>query len=198
MLPLDDVRILDLSRLAPGPFCTMLLGDLGADVLLIEPPPDSRAGQIPGGDDPYNALGRNKRSIILNLRDDEAREVFVRLADLTGDLSQREHAVWAMKSFPNSHRQFGAFAAGFGHALGRLLALPLAVTVAGEPGSAEVRALARAALTQLGHGDVILRFRREDRNVPAKADIQLEGRPVGSITRPEQITPEMVKYLGQA
>ena len=81
MLPLDDVRILDLSRLAPGPFCTMLLGDLGADVLLIEPPPDSRAGQIPGGGDPYNALGRNKRSIILNLRDDESREVFMRLAE---------------------------------------------------------------------------------------------------------------------
>ncbi len=81
MLPLDDVRILDLSRLAPGPFCTMLLGDLGADVLLIEPPPDSRAGQMVVGDDPHNALGRNKRSIILNLRDDEARGVFYRLVE---------------------------------------------------------------------------------------------------------------------
>ncbi|MGB2694099.1 MAG: CaiB/BaiF CoA-transferase family protein [Dehalococcoidia bacterium] len=82
MLPLDDVRILDLSRLAPGPFCTMLLGDLGADVLLIEPPPDSRAGQAPGmGDSAHNALARNKRSIILNLRDEEARSVFYKLAD---------------------------------------------------------------------------------------------------------------------
>ncbi|OGO51185.1 MAG: hypothetical protein A2148_08935 [Chloroflexi bacterium RBG_16_68_14] len=84
MMPLDDIRILDLSRLAPGPFCTMLLADLGADVLLIEPPPDSRAGQGPGigrGIEAYNALGRNKRSIILNLRDDEARQVFYRLAE---------------------------------------------------------------------------------------------------------------------
>jgi crotonobetainyl-CoA:carnitine CoA-transferase CaiB-like acyl-CoA transferase len=83
MLPLDDIRILDLSRLAPGPFCTMLLGDLGADVLLIEPPPDSKAGQgagIGAGAEAYNALGRNKRSIILNLRDEEAREVFYKLA----------------------------------------------------------------------------------------------------------------------
>jgi crotonobetainyl-CoA:carnitine CoA-transferase CaiB-like acyl-CoA transferase len=84
MMPLEDVRVLDLSRLAPGPFCTMLLADLGADVLLIEPPPDSRAGQGPGvgrGGEAYNALGRNKRSIILNLRDDEARQVFFRLAE---------------------------------------------------------------------------------------------------------------------
>jgi crotonobetainyl-CoA:carnitine CoA-transferase CaiB-like acyl-CoA transferase len=84
MMPLEDIRILDLSRLAPGPFCTMLLGDLGADVLLIEPPPESRAGQGPGigrGGEAYNALGRNKRSIILNLRDDEARRIFLRLAE---------------------------------------------------------------------------------------------------------------------
>jgi crotonobetainyl-CoA:carnitine CoA-transferase CaiB-like acyl-CoA transferase len=83
MMPLDGVRVLDLSRLAPGPFCTMLLGDLGADVLVIEPPADSRAGQAPGGRmaDPYNALGRNKRSMILNLRDEEARDVFSALAE---------------------------------------------------------------------------------------------------------------------
>ena len=84
MMALEDVRILDLSRLAPGPFCTMLLADLGADVLLIEPPPESRAGQSPGvgrGGEPYNALGRNKRSIILNLRDEEARDVFYRLVE---------------------------------------------------------------------------------------------------------------------
>ncbi len=126
-----------------------------------------------------------------------AAAFFVRLADLTGDLSQRENAVWALKSFPNSHRQFGAFAASFGNALGRLLALPLAVTVVGEPGSPEVLALARAALTQLGHGDVVLRFRREHQNGPTWAEIQLEGRPVGSISDPEKITPDIVKHLDQ-
>src|SRR3990170_5124159 len=81
MMALEDIRVLDLSRLAPGPFCTMLLADLGADVLLVEPPPDSKAGQIPGvGGEAYNALARNKRSIVLNLRDEEAREVFYQLA----------------------------------------------------------------------------------------------------------------------
>jgi crotonobetainyl-CoA:carnitine CoA-transferase CaiB-like acyl-CoA transferase len=82
MMALEDIRILDLSRLAPGPFCTMLLADLGADVLLIEPPADSKAGQNPGvTGEAYNALGRNKRSIILNLRDEAAREVFYKLAE---------------------------------------------------------------------------------------------------------------------
>ncbi|MEX0785284.1 MAG: CaiB/BaiF CoA-transferase family protein [Dehalococcoidia bacterium] len=84
MMALDDVRVLDLSRLAPGPFCSMLLADLGADVLLIEPPADSKAGQGAGigrGMEAYNALGRNKRSIVLNLRDEEARSVFYKLAE---------------------------------------------------------------------------------------------------------------------
>ncbi len=84
MMPLDDIRILDLSRLAPGPFCSMLLADLGADVLLIEPPPDTRAGVGPGigrGVEAFNPLGRGKRSMILNLRDGEARQIFYRLTE---------------------------------------------------------------------------------------------------------------------
>jgi crotonobetainyl-CoA:carnitine CoA-transferase CaiB-like acyl-CoA transferase len=82
VLPLDDIRVLDLSRLAPGPFCSMLLGDMGADVLVVEPPADSKAGQggMPAGD-PRDALRRNKRSIVLNLRDEEARNIFYRLAE---------------------------------------------------------------------------------------------------------------------
>ena len=84
MLPLEDIRVLDLSRLAPGPFCTMLLADLGADVLLVEAPLDSKAGSgrnMGRGNEAYDALARNKRSIVLNLRDDDARAVFYRLVD---------------------------------------------------------------------------------------------------------------------
>ena len=80
MLALDDIRILDLSRLAPGPFCSMLLADMGADVLLVEPPTDARAGQAGSGADAFDALRRNKRSIVLNLRENAAREVFYKLA----------------------------------------------------------------------------------------------------------------------
>ena len=91
MMPLEGIRVLDLSRLAPGPFCTMLLGDLGADVLMIEAPPESlhsglRAEQAIDADSAeraaaFNPLGRNKRSIILNLRHEQGREVFFRLAE---------------------------------------------------------------------------------------------------------------------
>ena len=123
---------------------------------------------------------------------------FVRLADLTGDLSYRQQAVWALKSFPNSHRQFGAFAAGLGHALGRLLALPLAVTIIGEPGSQDVRSLAKAALTRMVHGDLVLRFRKGSGNEPAKADFRVDDRPVASIADAGQITQERISHLIQS
>ena len=94
MMPLDGVRVLDLSRLAPGPYCSMLLGDLGADVLLVESPPQfvgrrgGAAASDGSDDDPeaqrrraYSALGRNKRSIVLNLREQDGRDVFHRLCE---------------------------------------------------------------------------------------------------------------------
>jgi crotonobetainyl-CoA:carnitine CoA-transferase CaiB-like acyl-CoA transferase len=88
MLPLEGIKILDLSRLAPGPFCSMLLGDMGADVLLVEAPAEGKMAAaigMRGGDAErmaaYNSLARNKRSIVLNLRDNEAREVFYKLTD---------------------------------------------------------------------------------------------------------------------
>ncbi len=71
---------------------------------------------------------------------------FVQLADLSGDMAYRKLAHWALKPFPNSHRHHDVFAAGFGQALGRLLAMPLLVTLQGTPGDVRVRALARAAL----------------------------------------------------
>jgi len=89
MLPLEGVRILDLSRYAPGHYCTMLLGDLGADVLMVEevvvggsrasavgePLPVRQRREAPH----YNALDRNKRSIALNLKSEEGRQIFYRL-----------------------------------------------------------------------------------------------------------------------
>ena len=90
MLPLEGIRVLDLSRLAPGPYCTMLLGDMGADVLLIEQAGEGserRRNPVGGASSEaaqrslaYNALSRNKRSIGLNLKTDEARAVFMTLA----------------------------------------------------------------------------------------------------------------------
>lgn len=90
---LDGILVLDLSRNAPGPFCTMILGDLGADVIAIHDPrptagrrADAAAGaadrpQMAWRHGPGDALGRNKRSLGLNLKDDEARALFYRLAE---------------------------------------------------------------------------------------------------------------------
>jgi crotonobetainyl-CoA:carnitine CoA-transferase CaiB-like acyl-CoA transferase len=88
MLALEGVKILDLSMLVPGAFCTMLLGDLGADVLKIEAPgPNefrSSARAIPteeqGKAAAYYALDRNKKSIVVNLKSEAGREVFYRLS----------------------------------------------------------------------------------------------------------------------
>ncbi len=87
MLALEGVKILDLSMLVPGAFCTMLLGDLGADVLKIEAPGvnelrgSSRA--VPKEEQQkaaaYYALDRNKKSIVVNLKSEAGREIFCRL-----------------------------------------------------------------------------------------------------------------------
>ena len=85
-LPLAGIRILDLTRLLPGPFATLVLADLGADVIKVEepqgggdwlrwlPPLD---GEQSGA---YHALNRSKRSIALDLKRPEGAEAFLRLA----------------------------------------------------------------------------------------------------------------------
>jgi alpha-methylacyl-CoA racemase len=77
MRPLDGITVLELARVAPGEFCTMLLADMGAEVLKIETPQD-------GEEDPRRAafafVNRNKRSLALNLKAPEGQAIFRRLA----------------------------------------------------------------------------------------------------------------------
>ena len=90
MLALEGIKILDLTHLAPGALCTMILGDLGADVIKIEALPGvggrgAGIGISPMGEEgrrqaAFDALNRNKRSIGLNLGSDKGREIFYRLA----------------------------------------------------------------------------------------------------------------------
>jgi uncharacterized protein YyaL (SSP411 family) len=117
--------------------------------------------------------------------------LYVRLADFSGNIDYRKMAYWALKRFPNSHRNYEAFAAGFGHALGRLLALPLRITISGVPGDPGVRSLARAALTQLRHGDLLLQFRATREPQPASAEVCLGERLIGPITDPAALTPQL-------
>ena len=81
---LHGIRVLDVTQVMAGPFCAMLLADLGADVVKVEPPVgDSTrhmAGAI-GTDSPaFNAVNRGKRSLVLDLKRAEGRDAFTRLA----------------------------------------------------------------------------------------------------------------------
>ncbi len=87
MKPLDDLFILDLSRVLSGPVCTMLLGDLGAEILKVEPVPlgdDSRQWGPPfiGGISTYFlSVNRNKKSLGLNLKANEGKEILWKLIE---------------------------------------------------------------------------------------------------------------------
>jgi hypothetical protein len=91
-LPLDGIRVLDVSQVMAGPFCCMLLADLGADVIKVEPPGvgdqtrKAMGFRLKSDDSPgFFALNRNKRSIEIDLKSEEGLEVFyklVRTADI--------------------------------------------------------------------------------------------------------------------
>jgi crotonobetainyl-CoA:carnitine CoA-transferase CaiB-like acyl-CoA transferase len=108
--PLAGLRVLDLSRLLPGGFCSLLLADLGAEVLKVE---DTGMGDYVRWSPPYHAgvedsaksalflaLNRNKRSIRLNLKSDDGREVLLKLA--------REHDVLLESFRPGVLDRLGA------------------------------------------------------------------------------------------
>lgn len=71
--PLRNMKLLDLSRQLPGPFCSMMLADLGVDVLVVASPADVMGIGIP-------LIQRNKRSMTLNLKHPEGKKIFDRLA----------------------------------------------------------------------------------------------------------------------
>ena len=86
MKPLEGIKVLDLTRALAGPFCALMMGDYGADVIKIERPgvgDDTRKWGPPfiGEESAYFLnVNRNKRSLTLNLRDEKARQVFLKLA----------------------------------------------------------------------------------------------------------------------
>lgn len=91
MLALEGINVLDLTRAGPGPFCTMILGDLGAEIIRIEAPAavgarqaglfQSPTGEAGRRQAVYQAISRNKKSIGLNLRSENGRYIFHQLAE---------------------------------------------------------------------------------------------------------------------
>lgn len=83
--PLEGIKVLDLSTMLPGPLCTMMLADFGAEVIKIEPPKGGdlfRAAKpaLKDTSGAYLLVNRNKKSLTLNLKSDQGREIFRRLA----------------------------------------------------------------------------------------------------------------------
>ncbi len=84
-LPLENIRVLDLTRALAGPFCTMILGDMGAEVIKVEPAPD---GEMIRGWAPFDrgigvyylSVNRNKKSLAVDFRNPEALALLRRLA----------------------------------------------------------------------------------------------------------------------
>ena len=89
--PLEGIRVLELGNFIAGPFCGMLLGDMGADVIKIERP--ARGDQtrampplVNGESASFAALNRNKRSLVLDLKQDAGRNALFKLAE-TADVT---------------------------------------------------------------------------------------------------------------
>jgi crotonobetainyl-CoA:carnitine CoA-transferase CaiB-like acyl-CoA transferase len=87
MQPLHGIRVLDLSRVLAGPYCTMVLGDLGADVIKVESPEGDEtrawgppfAGEARGESAYYLCVNRNKRSIVVDFKTAEGCDILSRL-----------------------------------------------------------------------------------------------------------------------
>ena len=126
--PLDGVKVLDLTRVLAGPYCTMLLGDMGADVIKVERPgagDDTRAFGPPflNGESAYFlSINRNKRSLTLNLKHDKALEIMRRLLE-TADVVVENFRPGTMESFGFGYEAVQAFnprlifcsISGYGH-----------------------------------------------------------------------------------
>lgn len=101
MPALDGLRVLDVTQYMAGPFCAMLLADLGADVIKIEPPSGDSTREMPGAvgtDSPaFNAVNRGKRSLVINLKSADGRQVLKRLAQ-SSDILIENHRPAAMKA----------------------------------------------------------------------------------------------------
>jgi crotonobetainyl-CoA:carnitine CoA-transferase CaiB-like acyl-CoA transferase len=84
-LPLEGITVLDLTTVMAGPYCTMALGDMGADIIKVENFPEgdgSRRFEPKINDESYcfAVLNRNKKSIGINMKDPRGREIFMKLA----------------------------------------------------------------------------------------------------------------------
>ena len=103
---LAGLRVLDATQVMAGPFCTMLLGDLGAEVVKLEPPGGdttrTMAGSTGSESPGYWGVNRNKRGIVVDLKDARGKKIFKALA--------------ARSTSPTSRARATSWSAGWGAA----------------------------------------------------------------------------------
>jgi CoA:oxalate CoA-transferase len=126
--PLEGVKVLDLTRVLAGPYCTMMLADMGADVVKVERPgagDDTRAFGPPfvNGESAYfMSINRNKRSVTLNLKHDKALAILRQMLE-TADVVVENFRPGTMESFGFGYEAVHAFnprlvfcsISGYGH-----------------------------------------------------------------------------------
>src|SRR5262249_61416218 len=110
--PLAGVKIVDCTTVVLGPWAAQQLGDMGADVVKIEPPEGDTTRQLgpmrnPGMGAFYLAVNRNKRSIVLDLKQEAARKVLLRLAS-NADVLMHNYRPSAARRLRMSYETFRA------------------------------------------------------------------------------------------
>lgn len=102
MLPLEGIRVLDVSQIMAGPHCTMILGDLGAEIIKVEKKAggdDSRqlGPSSTGNRQAFSKLTATKKSIALDLKSEEGKQIFYKLAK-TSDIIVENYRPGVTKS----------------------------------------------------------------------------------------------------
>jgi crotonobetainyl-CoA:carnitine CoA-transferase CaiB-like acyl-CoA transferase len=114
-LPLEHIKVLDLSRMLPGPYCTWLLADMGAEVTRIEQPSElakgDKAHNITSVDSrqrrrirAYDLFTRNKKSVLMDLKKEVAREIIYKMAK-ESDVFVEDYRPGAMERFGLDYEQ---------------------------------------------------------------------------------------------
>ena len=167
---LNGIRVLDVTQVMAGPFCAMLLCDMGADVIKVEAPQGDSARRMAGGDGDdsaaFNAVNRGKRGIVVDLKTEQGVKVLRRLSK-SADILIENYRPGVMKRFGldyeelrgNNPRLIYASISGYGQtgpSAGKggfdLVAQGVSglMSVTGEPGRAPVKA--GVPVTDLGAG----------------------------------------------
>jgi uncharacterized protein YyaL (SSP411 family) len=172
---LGDVQHLERAR------------DLGADI--------ERLNRNPNGgyyDISVRGPGRLEYPMTVLTQNATVASFLTRFADLGGETRYRDQARWALQGFGDSHRNYEAFAAGFGHEVARFLAPPVRLEVHGKPGDEALRRLVRAALTQLRYQNLVTTFEADASASEPSVTLVTERGSVGPLFDPAELKPELL------